>query len=113
MAATLLNVFIVPAGKEEEFLTHWKRTCAYFEKNAPGFIETHLHRNTGVGNGSFQFINIARWESGEAWRDSHDLYRPTEYDIEGVKGHPAIFEDVVNIERGKGDESRPIRWVAS
>lgn len=113
MAATLLNVFIVPDDKQDEFLARWKTTAAYFERNAPGFIETHLHRNTGVGNGTFAFINIARWESGEAWRESHALYRPTEYDIEGVKGHPAIFEDVVNTERGKGDESRPIRWSAS
>ena len=112
MAATLLNVFIVPEGKQDEFLENWKRTAAYFKKNASGFIETHLHRNTGVGNGTFQFINIARWESGEAWRDSHDLYRPTEYDIEGVKGHPAIFEDVVNMDR-EGDESRRIGWVVA
>lgn len=113
MAATLINVFMVPQDKLDEFLMHWKKTCAYFEEHAPGFIETHLHRNVGVGNQSFQFINIARWESGEAWRSSHDLYRPTEYDIEGVKGHPAIFEDVVNIEKGKGDASRAIPWVAS
>ena len=110
MAATLINVFSVPMDKLDDFLREWKKTCSYFEKNTPGFIETHLHRNTGTGNQSFQFINIARWTSAEAWYESHDKYRPTEYDIEGVKGHPAIFEDVVNVERGKGDASRPLRW---
>lgn len=112
MAATLLNVFIVPEGKEEEFLTEWKKTAAHFAANTDGFIETHLHRNTGVGNGTFSFINIARWNDAEAWRSSHAEYRPTEYDIAGVKGHPAIFEDIVNLESGKGDASRPIRWSA-
>lgn len=113
MAVTLLNVFIVPEGKEDEFLTNWRRTAAHFHASKGGFIETHLHRNTGVGNGTFQFINIARWDSPEAWRDSHDAYRPTEYDIEGVKGHPAIFEDVVNLERDKEGDGRPIQWIVS
>lgn len=112
MAVTLLNVFIVPEGKEEEFLANWKKTATHFSTHGTGFVETHLHRNTGVGNGTFQFINIARWKSADDWRNSHDEYRPTEYDIEGVKGHPAIFEDVVNLEFGKGDASRPIRWAS-
>ena len=111
MAATLINVFTVPADKLDEFVTEWKKTCAHFAQNSSGFVETHLHRNSGTGNQSFQFINIARWTSAEAWRDSHDEYRPTEYDIEGVKGHPAIFEDIVNLEKGKGEASRPIQWA--
>ena len=113
MAVTLLNVFIVPEGKQDEFLENWKKTAAFFKASKTGFIETHLHRNTGVGNGTFQFINIARWDSPEAWRDSHSAYRPTEYDIEGVKGHPAIFEDVVNMVRDEEGEDRPIQWVVS
>ena len=110
MAVTLLNVFIVPEDKHDEFLENWKKTAKHFAGSNAGFVETHLHRNIGVGNGRFSFINIARWESAEAWRESHGAYRPTEYDIPGVEGHPAIFEDVVNLERGKGDDSRPIRW---
>lgn len=112
MAATLLNVFIVPAGSEEKFLTEWRKTAEHFSRNCDGFIETHLHRNTGAGNTTFTFINIARWKSAEAWRSSHSEYRPTEYDIEGVKGHPSIFEDVVNLEFGKGEDSRPIQWAS-
>ncbi len=111
MAVTLLNVFIVPEGKEEEFVANWKRTAAHFHKSTPGFVETHLHRNTGVGNGTFQFINIARWDTADDWHNSHGAYRPTEYDIEGVQGHPAIFQDIVNMERGKDGEGRPIQWV--
>ncbi len=110
--ATLINVFSVPADKMDQFVSEWKKTCAYFEKNAPGWIETHLHRNVGVGNQTFQFINISKWTSEEAWRDSHDLYKPTEYNIEGVKGHPAIYECIVDREIGRGDESRPFMWAS-
>jgi len=105
MPVTLLNVFIVPEHKEEEFLQHWRRTTETFRKKK-GFIETHLHRNTGVGNQTFQFINIAKGESGEAGRSTHDDYKPTEYTFEGVRGHPAIFESIVNIHYD-GDEPQP------
>jgi hypothetical protein len=91
MAVTLINAFIVPEDREAEFLANWRATTAVFSKR-PGFIETHLHRNTGVGRGDFRFINIARWESAEAWRSNHDDHVPGEYSIPGVKGHPAIFE---------------------
>ena len=96
MAVTLMNVFNVPADKEQEFLREWRRTTDVFRRR-PGFIETHLHRNTGVGNQTFQIINVARWESAEAWRDNHDGYEPTEYGIPGVKGHPAIFQAAINV----------------
>lgn len=96
MAVTLINTFIVPHDKEAEFLENWNATSRHFA-NKPGFIETHLHRNTGVGNGTFSFINIARWESAEAWRSNHDDYKPGEYSIPGVKGHPAIFECIVDL----------------
>jgi heme-degrading monooxygenase HmoA len=95
MPVTLLNVFIVPEDKEEEFLLNWRKTTGVFSRKK-GFIEAHLHRNTGVGNTAFRFINIAKWESAEAWKQTHDDYRPTEYDIPGVKGHPSIFESIID-----------------
>lgn len=95
MAVTLLNVFIVPRESEAEFLRNWRETTEYFKRH-PGFIETHLHRNTGVGNQSFRFINIATWASAEAWRSTHDEYSPGEYRVAGVQGHPAIFESIVD-----------------
>lgn len=96
MAVILINTFIVPEGAEDEFLRHWNTTTEHFKKQS-GFIETHLHRNTGVGNSTFKFINYAKWESAEAWRANHDRYQPSEYGIPGVKGHPAIFEIVVDV----------------
>lgn len=96
MAVTLINTFIVPADKEAEFLRNWKLSADTFSKT-PGFIETHLHRNTGIGNATFQFVNIARWANADAWRSTHSEYHPTEYAIPGVKGHPAIFEDIIDL----------------
>lgn len=108
MSDTLLNVFIVPRESEAEFLRNWRETAAFFSKR-PGFLETHMHRNTGVGNGTFRFINIAAWESAAAWHSNHDAYKPGEYSVPGVKGHPAIYERVVEV-RGGGEieAQRPV-----
>lgn len=96
MAVTLLNVFIVPAEREEEFLRNWRETTEVFSRRE-GFIETHLHRNTGIGNDRFQFINIAKWESAEAWRSNHADYKPGEYSVPGVVGHPSIYESIIDV----------------
>lgn len=56
MPVALINPFVVPADKEEEFLRAWNQTTRVFS-STPGFIETHLHKNTGVGDGTFQYIN--------------------------------------------------------
>ena len=101
MAVTLINAFIVPPEQEEAFLRNWKETSAYFAK-CEGFIETHMHRNSGVGNPTFTFINIARWTSAEAWRDTHDLYQPKENLFYCVKGNPEIFTNIIDIAHGDG-----------
>jgi len=49
MPVTLINTFKVPTEQEQEFLKRWNETTAVYART-PGFIETHLHRNTGVGN---------------------------------------------------------------
>lgn len=108
-AITLINVFNVPADREEAFLENWKKTTEVFRQRKD-FLETHLHRNIGVGNQTFQFINVAKWESAEAWRSNHDDYRPTEYDIPGVKAHPAIFQTVVNVYSEVLDEPYAWEW---
>ncbi|CAN5645333.1 hypothetical protein BH09PSE5_BH09PSE5_45550 [soil metagenome] len=107
MAVTLINVFIVPVEHEEQFLATWRQTSAHFrDKPDSGFIETHLHKNTGVGNRAFTFVNIARWQSADHWKNSHDAYSPKEYLIPGVKGHPAIFECVVDVYGAAKTDSR-------
>lgn len=100
MAVTLINTFIVPKEQEEEFLRRWKITSAHFQQT-DGFIETHLHKNTGAGNATFSFINIAKWQSAAAWKSTHRDYVPGDYSIPGVKGHPSIFECVVDLVNDK------------
>lgn len=97
MPVKLINTFIVPKEQEEEFLKRWKETTRHFRTTNSGFIETNLHRNTGIGDPTFTFINVALWDSAEAWKATHDQYKPKEYDIPGVKGHPSIFEVIVNV----------------
>lgn len=76
-----------------------------------GFIETHLHRNTGLGSQTFQFINITQWASAEALVKAHKDYVPGEESIPGSSFHPGVFEEVImttNLlsQRSKGlDES--------
>jgi heme-degrading monooxygenase HmoA len=113
VAETLINVFIVEQQAEQAFLENWRKTTDVF-RTMPGFIETHLHRNTGVGNATFQFINIARWTSAKAWRETHDAYQPTEYRIPGVRGHPAIFETIINVYSDSlAETDRAAHWIAT
>ena len=46
---------------------------------------------------TFLYINIATWESAEAWDRIYGEYKPTEDNIPGVKGHPTTFEPVINV----------------
>jgi heme-degrading monooxygenase HmoA len=110
MAVTLINVFIVPEDREAEFIENWDRTVAVFAKKK-GFIESHLHRNTGIGNRTFQFINIAKWESAGSWKRIHDDYQPTEYSLPGVKGHPSIYESLRNASYEGEEPQEPYTWV--
>ncbi len=95
MAVILINPFVVPAEKEAEFLRAWNETTRVFSE-APGYIETHLHKNAGVGDGTFQFINVCLWESAESWNATHGGYKPGEESIEGVQHHPGIFQEVIS-----------------
>lgn len=100
MPVTLINPFTVPEDQEAAFLERWRRTLEAFSR-MPGFIEARLHRNTGGGDPTFRFVNVALWESAEALRAAAEAYRPTEADLPGVEAHPGIFESVVASARGK------------
>jgi len=96
MPVTLINPFIVPKDKADEFIRNWKETTKVFSKPGSGLIETHMHRNIGGGDDSFLFINIARWESTKAFQDAHANYKPGEEKMPGVKPHPGLFEAFIN-----------------
>ena len=94
MPVTLINVFKVPAEQEQEFLERWSETTRVYART-PGFLETRLHRNIGIGNPTFQFINIGLWASSEAFVQAHKDYVPGEESIPGIEFHPALFEEVI------------------
>ena len=60
----LVNTFHVAPGDADELVEAWAADAAYL-KAKPGFISTQLHR--GVA-GSSTFLNVAVWESVEAFR---------------------------------------------
>lgn len=59
-----MNVFHVAPEEVEEFMAAWTAD-GEFMKEQPGYISTQLHR--GVA-GSTTFINVAQWQSVEAFR---------------------------------------------
>lgn len=102
MTVTLTNSFTVEAGKEEEFLQAWHATIEHFA-TAPGFIQTRLHRNTGLNDTTFQYVNVAVWENVEAYRAVFRDFTPAGQRIPGVKAYPGLFE--VLIEVGPADHN--------
>ena len=91
MPVILINPFSVPRGKEDEFLAMWKETAARV-KGAPGFIEARMHRSLDPG-AEFRFVNVARWESVEAWQRAFAGLKPRDIGAP-VTAHPALYEVV-------------------
>ena len=57
----LINVFEVPAGKEEEFMQGWEAARDFMQRQ-PGYVSTRLHGSLDP-TARFRFINVAEWES--------------------------------------------------
>ena len=60
MSVTLINIFEMPAGDEDEFIAAWEKTRDYL-KTFPAHIETALHQS--LHDTQFRFVNIAHWTS--------------------------------------------------
>ena len=60
MSVTLINIFEVPAGDEDEFVAAWEKTRDYL-KTFSAHIETALHQS--LHDTRFRFVNIAQWTS--------------------------------------------------
>src|SRR5256886_16891125 len=65
MAVTLINVFSVPKGKEDEFVKWWQDVKASITKQ-PGFISGKFHRSVKPDS-RYNFINVALWESEDLY----------------------------------------------
>lgn len=65
-SVTLINVFEVPAEHVDAFVDGWRRR-AELMSSKPGCLGTTLHRAVSP-RARFQFVNVARWESHEAFQ---------------------------------------------
>lgn len=72
---TLVNLFLMEAEDEAQFLSAWAVDAA-FMKAQPGFISAQLHRALGD---SPAYLNAAIWQSTEHFRNafSHPDFRAT------------------------------------
>jgi heme-degrading monooxygenase HmoA len=91
MTITLINSFIVPPDKDEEFLATWHETIPHFTA-APGFVEGRLHRNTGLNDTTFRYVNVALWRSVEDYRAAFRDFVPAGRRVPGIRAHPGLFE---------------------
>lgn len=64
--ATLINLFQVPAGREEEFLRLWEEADELLRASS-GYAATRLHRAVQP-EAKYQFVNVAVLSSVEDWR---------------------------------------------
>jgi heme oxygenase (mycobilin-producing) len=66
---TLINSFVVPAGRDQEFLERWGQTSA-FMRTQPGFLSLRLHRAVSAEAG-FRYVNVAVWRSQREFGAAH------------------------------------------
>ena len=92
MAVTLINVFSVPKGSEDEFVKWWQDVKANITKQ-PGFISGMFHK--GVKSDSrFNFINVALWENEDLyWKAYEKSAAPMKSKLQmmGVEMTPALY----------------------
>ena len=89
----LINPFEVPQGiTDEAFLAGWEQAADYL-RTRPGFIDARLHRAVSP-DPRFRFINVAQWESPEAFRAAvtTDAFRTLAGNT--PTNHPALYQVV-------------------
>ena len=92
----VINPFEVPRGREDKALSMWDTFAEYFRRQ-PGYISTKLHKATP--DAKFHLINIAEWESAEAFQAALD--NPELLDIakelpNDMPHYPGLYEVVRN-----------------
>ena len=70
MPVTLINVFTVHQGKEEEFVKWWQDIKDDITKR-PGFISGNFYKSLKPDS-RFNFINVAIWESEDLYWKAYD-----------------------------------------
>lgn len=92
MAVTLINIFSVPKGKEDEFVRWWEDVKASITKQ-PGFISGKFHKSLKADS-RYNFINVALWDDEEGyWNAYEKSAAPMKGKLQqmGVEMTPALF----------------------
>ena len=92
MAVTLINVFSVPKGKEDEFVKWWQDVKTSITKQ-PGFISGKFHRSLKPDS-RYTFINVALWENEDLyWKAYEKSATPMKAKLDqlGVEMTPALY----------------------
>ncbi len=95
MPVTLINVFTVPRGKEEEFVKWWQDVKASITKQ-PGFIRGWFHRSL-TPDSRYNFMNVAVWQNEELyWKAYEHSAAPAKSKLTamGAEMAPALYEVV-------------------
>lgn len=83
---TLINAFEVPADQVDVTVAFWEN-ARDFLKEQPGYISTRLHQALAP-DAKFQLINVAIWQSPEAFQAATRKMRET---LEMPKGGKMVF----------------------
>ncbi len=65
---TLVNAIEVPEESVDQFIIDWNPDKGFIIRQ-PGFIDGTIYRSLLPG-ARFRFVNIARWESEDAWKNA-------------------------------------------
>ncbi|WP_431970585.1 antibiotic biosynthesis monooxygenase family protein [Nocardia sp. bgisy134] len=79
----------------DEFLPHWLGRAELMSQ-APGFRDNRLHRAVNPDT-RFQLVNIAHWDSAEAWRAAGDdprFQQRLSASPDFAAANPALFQVV-------------------
>ncbi|MET1415807.1 antibiotic biosynthesis monooxygenase family protein [Roseibium sp. HPY-6] len=91
---TLINVFEVPKDRIDATIGSWEK-ARNFLRQQPGYISTSLHQALDPG-ARFQLINMAKWESPEAFHAAISKMRQSSLgkEMNGTVFHAALFQVV-------------------
>jgi len=90
----LINAFEVPGDQAEQFIAAWEKTQHYL-RSQPGYIDTTLHQALAP-DADFQFVNVARWETAEAFLAATQSpgFRESAIGLLGYQPHPSLYRVV-------------------
>lgn len=87
----LINAFEVPDAQREAVVAAWE-DARDFLATQPGYIDTALH-GTITPDARFELVNVARWESREAFMAAIEAMRASGVFVPpaGTVANPALY----------------------